>query len=316
MKIIKEEVALAVHYAQENANESLTQIAENFAIDRHTLTKYLNTDFNTLIFDEQKRCYIELESHEKAAVDEFKKGVLTSAFQVKKKYGIHNDKFRLICKYCEVEVGHSNYKHHLNRNAFASIETEEDAYTLGFITADGYLSESRNSLFIGLHARDVDILRKIGQYLEYDGEIKYDVNKQTKNPRCSILFCSASLINNLKQYGLRRKKSLHETFYNNLPNHLIRHYIRGLIDGDGFIAQIGKNIGLCGSKDIVTNVAHHLINTLNLDLDAERKVRQEGDSDLYRLAFYGENAVKVMKYLYEDSRIYLDRKYELAKRYF
>ena len=73
---------------------------------------------------------------------------------------------------------------------------------------------------------------------------------------------------------------------------------------------------MCGSKDIVTNVAHHLINTLNLDLDAERKVRQEGDSDLYRLAFYGENAVKVMKYLYEDSRIYLDRKYELAKRYF
>ena len=84
MKILKEEIALAVRYAQENANESLTQIAENFAIDRHTLTKYLNTDFDALIFDEQKRCYIELESHEKAAVDEFKKGVLTSAFQVKK----------------------------------------------------------------------------------------------------------------------------------------------------------------------------------------------------------------------------------------
>ena len=59
-----------------------------------------------------------------------------------------------------------------------------------------------------------------------------------------------------------------------------------------------------------------MIEKLNLDLDASRKVRQEGDSDLYRLAFSGENAVKVMKYLYEDSRIFLDRKYELAKRYF
>ena len=60
MKIIKKEVALAVHYAQENTNESLTQIAKRFAIDRHTLAKYLNIDFSHWIFDDTKQCYIEL----------------------------------------------------------------------------------------------------------------------------------------------------------------------------------------------------------------------------------------------------------------
>lgn len=53
-----------------------------------------------------------------------------------------------------------------------------------------------------------------------------------------------------------------------------------------------------------------------LNLSTTPKIRQEGTTDLYRVEFSGENAVKVMKYLYEDSRIYLDRKYELAKRYF
>lgn len=316
MKILKEEIALAVHYAQENTNESLTQIAKRFAIDRHTLTKYLGIDFNTWIFDEEKRYYVELEPKEIAAIEDFKNGVLTSAFQVKKKYGIHGDRFKILCNYCGIEVNPANCKHSLNRNAFASITTEEDAYILGFITADGYLSESRNTLFIRLQAKDEDVLRKISQYLEYDGEIKYTTHNKTKNKQCNVLFCSAQLIQNLKQYGLFQNKSLKETFYDHLPHNLIRHYIRGLIDGDGFITQKAKRIGLCGSQDIVKNVARHLIDQLGLDLEAGSRVRQEGHSDLYRLSFSGAVAVKVMKYLYEDSRIYLDRKYELAKRYF
>ncbi|MBQ8626167.1 MAG: LAGLIDADG family homing endonuclease [Agathobacter sp.] len=314
MKIVKENIAQAVHYAQEHINESLTQIAEQFQIDRHTLSQYRNTDFDTWIYDADKKYYVTLEPHEQKSIEEFKNGTLKSAYQVKKKYGIHNDKFRLMCQYYGIEVGHANFKHTLNRNAFATIETEEDAYILGFITADGYLSETRNSLVIKLHSRDEDILRKICTYLEYDGEIQHLVHQQTHNILSNVRFCSSQLIQNLKKYGLHRKKSLQETFCTDMPEHLTRHYIRGLIDGDGFIKQSAKGIGLCGSQNITTNVAKYLIQELNLNIPL--KIRREGESDLHRMEFSGNNAVKIMKYLYEDSRIYLDRKYELAKRYF
>lgn len=314
MKIVKESVVQAVHYAQAHTNESLTQIAEQFQIDRHTLSQYLNTDFDTWIYDADKKYYVTLEPHEQKSIEEFKQGTLKSAYQVKKKYGIHNDKFRLMCQYYGIEVGHANFKHTLNRNAFASIETEEDAYILGFITADGYLSEARNSVAIKLNSRDEDILIKISNYLGYNGEIKHTQHQQTHNTLSSVLFCSSQLIKNLKQYGLHRQKSLQETFCTDIPDHLTRHYIRGLIDGDGFIKQSVKGIGLCGSENITTNVAKYLIQELNLNIPL--KIRREGESDLHRMEFSGNNAVKIMKYLYEDSRIYLDRKYELAKRYF
>lgn len=314
MKIVKESVVQAVHYAQAHITESLTQIAEQFQIDRHTLSQYRNIDFDTWIYDADKKYYVTLEPHERQSIEEFKNGILTSAYQVKKKYGIHSDKFKVICGYYNIEVNPANFKHSLNRNAFATIETEEDAYILGFITADGYLSETRNSVAIKLNSRDEDILIKISNYLGYNGDIKHTQHQQTHNVLSSVLFCSGQLIKNLKKYGLHRQKSLQETFCTDIPDHLMRHYIRGLIDGDGFIQQSTKGIGLCGSENITTNVAKYLIQELNLNIPL--KIRREGESDLYRLAFSGENAVKVMKYLYEDSRIYLDRKYELAKRYF
>ena len=48
----------------------------------------------------------------------------------------------------------------------------------------------------------------------------------------------------------------------------------------------------------------------------DNAVKQEGTSELYRFAVQGQKAISVMKFLYEDSKIYLDRKYELAKRFF
>ena len=123
--------------------------------------------------------------------------------------------------------------------------------------------------------------------LGYNGEIKHTQHQQTHNTLSSILFCSSQLIQNLKQYGLHRKKSLQETFCTDMQSYLIKHYIRGLIDGDGFIAQQSKKIGLCGSQDIVSKTTRKLSKHLNLSTIP--KIRQEGTSDLYRVEFTGEN---------------------------
>ena len=314
MKIVKENIVRAVHYAQKNPAEHLIQIAKSFATDKNTVSKYLHINFNTWLFNEQKHYYVQLEPYEQQIVEGFRNGTFTAAYQAAKEYSISSEKVNRICESSGIVLRPANIKHHLNRNALASIETEEDAYILGFITADGYVADMRNTVAIKLQAKDEDILRKISKCFEYDGEIKYQTHTITGNKLCSVIFCSAQLIQNLKQYGVGRQKSLKETFYENVPSHLIKHYIRGLIDGDGFVAKTSKKIGLCGSQDIVSKTTKKLSEQLNLSTIP--KIRQEGTSDLYRVEFSGNNAVKIMKYLYEDSRIYLDRKYELAKRYF
>ena len=220
-----------------------------------------------------------------------------------------------MCQYMNVPARHDNIKHHFNRNALNAIQTEADAYILGFLTADAYVCEERTSVRIKLHNRDQDILRKINQALNSNIPIHFEKHNVTGNTLCRLELSSKTFIQNLKQYGLHQAKSLKEMFYQDVPAHLLRHYIRGLIDGDGYISKNTCHIGICGSQDIVQNVAKHLQQVSGVPPEKQRNARQEKDTSLYRFELCGENARAAMRWLYEGSNIHLDRKYNLAKQY-
>ena len=68
-------------------------------------------------------------------------------------------------------------KYNYNKNAFEKIISEEDAYWLGFLLADGYIGGgSKPFLQIKLGQVDKDHLVKFIQYMNYDS---YEVIKQT-----------------------------------------------------------------------------------------------------------------------------------------
>lgn len=314
MKFIKEEIYQALQY-QRTYNTSLTQAAKKYRVDRHTLSVYQDFDFTTCIYVPEEHQYIQLTSKELQAVQEYQGGTLPTVLSVKQKFGFHSDKFRQMCQYMNVPARHDNIKHHFNRNALNAIQTEADAYILGFLTADAYVCEERTSVRIKLHNRDQDILRKINQALNSNIPIHFEKHNVTGNTLCRLELSSKTFIQNLKQYGLHQAKSLKEMFYQDVPAHLLRHYIRGLIDGDGYISKNTCHIGICGSQDIVQNVAKHLQQVSGVPPEKQRNARQEKDTSLYRFELCGENARAAMRWLYEGSNIHLDRKYNLAKQY-
>ena len=319
MKVIKTSIVNAINYYNSHT-ESYTQVAKKFNIERHVLSRYIKSNFSTsnLHYIPEKEYYVLFEQRELDAMKEFVDNPNMSYEDVERKHNIERRNFQRLCEHNNIPYRDRILKYRFNRQALQTIKTEEDAYILGFILADAYICEQRNAVRIKLHHRDEDILHKINKYLDSDVEIKHEYHSITGNKMSYLYFSSVELIATLKKYGICRNKSLKEVFYHDMPSELKKHYIRGIIDGDGFITKDPSiaQIGVCGSCDVVKNIAIYLNQTLNLGLNIDNAVKQEGTSELYRFAVQGQKAISVMKFLYEDSKIYLDRKYELAKRFF
>jgi hypothetical protein len=66
-------------------------------------------------------------------------------------------------------------KYHVNINKFSKIDSEESAYWLGFLYADGCMSEE-SRIGVMLKASDKHHLEKLKNFLEWDKEVKIRQN--------------------------------------------------------------------------------------------------------------------------------------------
>ena len=120
---------------------------------------------------------------------------------------------------------------------FEKIDTEEKAYWLGFLYADGnvYYNEKRVSyrIELGLAEKDLNHLEKFKKFLNCTNEIKYRQNIKAYR----IMIGSKKMCNDLIKLGCVPNKSLILTFptEDQVPLELQRHFIRGYFDGDGCI---------------------------------------------------------------------------------
>lgn len=206
------------------------------------------------------------------------------------------------------------YKYKYNTNAFDKIETEEDAYWLGFILADGYVAaEGQQPLLqIKLANRDKSHLVKFISYMGYETT---DVIKDcyggayTKDNLCNVVkIKNKQIVNNLHKYNLNGAKSGKECPYSFEDDHLTIAYIRGIFDGDGYISQYDKRIGIVGSYETCSYVKNFIEKKLNTTIP--NNILEHGK--IFRINFTSEeNANNVLNLLYNNASIYLDRKYEL-----
>lgn len=202
-------------------------------------------------------------------------------------------------------------------NYFKEINTEEKAYWLGFIYADGCItSDSKHQLIIELSAKDKCILEKFIKSI--CGNIKIRENKH--GVRISV--CQKEFTKNLLTKGVIPQKSLKLEFPSSeiVPEYLVKHFIRGYFDGDGSITYNryfdktrNKSYGISEFSVLGTN---NFIDCVSKIIPSSKhKIKHETrNTNVYKYRIYNRpDIIMVFHYLYDDASIYLGRKYDIFK---
>lgn len=135
---------------------------------------------------------------------------------------------------------------------------------------------------------------------------------------CQINILSKKMVYDLSRYGVVPNKSLSTVFPQDIPIDLYPHLIRGLIDGDGSISYYSrpnrkshtKAIRLCqGNKKFLEDVVDFLYENCGVE---KVGIYQEKDS-LWSIAYRkNESMEKIIRYIYGDAHIYMNRKKHLC----
>ena len=206
-------------------------------------------------------------------------------------------------------------RHSLDKGYFHNIDTEPKAYWLGFLMADGcvYVGSGKNSLRlqVNLQISDKDILEKFNKAISSDYNIteKQIYNKKTKKTYAAaqLKINCTSMCKDLIKHNVTPRKSLVCTMPEISPD-LIRHYIRGYLDGDGHIGRDKINrweMDFCGGKSMMQTFQNYFEN--HGIVSAIYKINH---SKAVSLTINSRECVKKAKdLLYEGATVYLERKF-------
>ena len=198
-------------------------------------------------------------------------------------------------------------KYKLNENFFELINSEEKAYFLGFLFADGYVNEKLNMIDLTLHNKDKEILNKFVELLYPEGRPL----KIIRINYLRLVINSSVITNDLVKYGCVQAKTFKLKFPQ-IPENFQRDFIRGYFDGDGSIC-VSKyntlNLSIVGTINFLDGIKKILRKkcTLNETIYDDRHPEQQNNIRALR---FGGNIIinRIFHYLYDDSIIYLNRK--------
>ena len=236
---------------------------------------------------------------------------------LQKEYITHQREIVKILK--EHGIDTSYYQRRMvNRNIkidfFEVIDTEEKAYILGLLMADGCVRKKSGSYYLSLGLIDLDIIKKIQTILNSNSKIS-TTEPNEKNNRINNLYTfhifSNTFCRHLLKYGIIPNKTYNTNHLTDLvPDNLMRHYLRGLFDGDG-------SIGCYNTRYYITLTSYHPsflsdVSQRVHDLTGIKKRNVSTTSTTPRIVYTDSNALKLIKFLYQDNSISIQRKQKLA----
>jgi hypothetical protein len=194
----------------------------------------------------------------------------------------------------------------MNKNYFEIIDSEIKAYLLGYLVADGNISKKTNRICFCINKNDKSILELFKKELNSENLVRdyTTFDKRTKKYYYSSVFqvSSKKIKEDLKNLGVCENKSM--LFKNvNIPKELFRHFLRGMMDGDGSISKDKCN--LISSKEFLEYLNY---NYFNNKIYLEEMTKNLNTWKLHLQSY--STILDFLNYIYKDSTVYLDRKYQ------
>lgn len=208
----------------------------------------------------------------------------------------------------------------LNENYFDVVDSETKAYWLGYLAADGCIrvrtqvdkngnhKTQGNSIHLKLSTMDEEHLKKFRDEVCPNSVLKYATS--VVKTRIGNISTSYSVVLNLysnyivsqiidKGVGPRKTFTIGKP---NIEEKYIRHYIRGLFDGDGcVVTEDGKRLiyRITTASENMNKFLKELFESLGINM-----IRMGINCVIGRK----EDTMKFYNYIYDDATIWLERK--------
>jgi len=203
----------------------------------------------------------------------------------------------------------SPYK--INENYFDNIDTQNKAYILGMLYADGCNTKG-NKVKLSLQDTDKEILEKIKNELQTDKPLGF-YKRSDKNPNhhdiYELVIYNKHISEQLSKLGCVPNKSLILKFPTNIKKELMPHFIRGYFDGDGHITNSrGYQCNIVSSMDFCVG-----LNAFLTELNIHNKLVEVPTNNLSgRICIYNKkDSKKFLDYIYNNAELYMQRKYNI-----
>ena len=300
--------------------ESITNIGKKTNFSTTSIGSFLEKKGLRKRVSKEKESKNKFESHKKTIINKYNSGLSL------RKIGLElNMKPEYVKKYL-ILWGIETKKDNLyNENIFEKIDTEEKAYWLGFIYADGWISteKNRNRLGIELSIKDKEHLEKFELFVckeknknmiktrtrvdTFNIDKNLPIEQKRKTETALIAFDSKKIVNDLINLGCVQNKTFIIKFptKEQVPEHLIRHFLRGNFDGDGCISKKTKQLTFLGTQDFCEKIKTQIekITSGNSKVTKTKNIYRFSKSLMKK-----EQLLKVYNFFYKDATIFLERK--------
>lgn len=156
-------------------------------------------------------------------------------------FNVGEDAIRRILKKCFAYTRSNSRRHFYDESFFNSIDTEEKAYFLGLMYADG--NNTRSGMIISLCEPDQYLLERFANALGYTGGLTLPKKRKSFHKQKHVLSAHGLRISSqLGRLGCAPNKSLCLRFPtpDQVPDELMNHFLRGYFDGDGTVRHDKK----------------------------------------------------------------------------
>ena len=198
-----------------------------------------------------------------------------------------------------------------NDDYFETIDTEDKAYFLGLLFADGNVYAARHRVQITLVNEDAYILQAFATAIGYTGKMYIDREKYSK-----LILPSKKMCADLTKLGCTPNKSLTLQFPTEVPDELMHHFIRGYFDGDGHISKDKKlkkpyyHINITSSLFFMETLKKILLEN-SIETGKLHKRYKDREHSAYTTYLPNKSAKKFVEYIYKDATLFLTRKHNI-----
>lgn len=299
-----------------NDKKSARSIAKLFKCDTKTITSVLRKNNINIIHRPSKIIQLSEQEilqnyHSKlfSITDLAKKHNTSRAmiYKILNKHNIqHTANFDLLSKYT------------LNKCYFDNIDSEDKAYFLGLLYADGNNYTKTGRISISLQEQDKHILESFNNQIQANRSLtlrnrNLKNNKHKNQYRLDIV--NKYMSEKLDNLGCINAKSLTLKFPSDtqVPTQLLRHFIRGMWDGDGSIIVLTSDnykryfrSSITSTLNVCQNIQYILLNTFNIKSSIIDYTCNNTTKSLV-VSGFANNSI-FLSWLYKDCIFYLERK--------